>query len=251
VPTEAAFSFEVMLQPLASWDLMTSRGLSVLPPTNLGDAFLFDLSRNPRVSLHTPFDMMRVYLPQRALDNFTYENGLRSVDGLRAPSTGLNDPILYGAVIALSAAMERPYEAQALFIDAMALGVEAHVLQAYGAAPESLGFRGGLAPWQLRRVTDAMDAELSANHAVAALAQVCGLSADHFIRAFKRSTGVAPHQWLLRRRVERAQTLMRDTKMDLTAIALACGFVDQSHFSRVFTRFEKQSPGRWRRMLRM
>ena len=40
---------------------------------------------------------------------------------------------------------------------------------------------------------------------------------------------------------------MKQTEMDLTEIALACGFVDQSHFSRVFARFEKQSPGRWRR----
>lgn len=68
-------------------------------------------------------------------------------------------------------------------------------------------------------------------------------------RAFKETTVLAPHRWLTRRHVQRARELLAQTTMELADIALACGSVDQSHFSRVFARTEKQSPDRWRRQL--
>lgn len=59
VPCENSFAFQVMLQPIRSWDLTTNRGLSPLPPTKPGDAFLFDLGENPRVNIESSFDMVR------------------------------------------------------------------------------------------------------------------------------------------------------------------------------------------------
>jgi transcriptional regulator GlxA family with amidase domain len=129
----------------------------------------------------------------------------------------------------------------------MALAFHAHVAHAYGGISEGRESYGGLAPWQLRRACDTMEAELETNHSISRLAGDCGLSSSHFARAFKETTGLAPHQWLTRRRVQHARELLAQTTMDLTDIALACGFVDQSHFSRIFARIEKQSPGRWRR----
>jgi AraC family transcriptional regulator len=94
-----------------------------------------------------------------------------------------------------------------------------------------------------------MEAELDADHSISRLAREFGLSSSHFARAFKTTTGLAPHQWLTRRRVARARELLAQTTMEPADIACACGFVDQSHFSRIFARVEKQSPGRWRRRL--
>ena len=85
----------------------------------------------------------------------------------------------------------------------MALAFHAHVISAYGGIVEGRR-RLGLAPWQLRRVGDAMEAELDADHSIGRLARECGLSSSHFARAFKTTTGLAPHQWLTRRRVARA-----------------------------------------------
>ena len=79
-----------------------------------------------------------------------------------------------------------------------------------------------------------------------AAARECGLSSGYFTRAFRQTTGVSPHQWLIRKRVERARGLLLGNGLGLADIALVCGFVDQSHFSRVFTKFEGDSPGRWR-----
>ena len=58
--------------------------------------------------------------------------------------------------------------------------------------------------------------------------------------------GLPPHRWLIVQRVERAKEWMRDPNMPLSMIAVACGFADQSHFSRTFTRLTGVTPRRWR-----
>jgi AraC-like DNA-binding protein len=108
--------------------------------------------------------------------------------------------------------------------------------------------RGGLAPWQLKRTEAWMCKNLSGQVPLGPLAEQCGLSVRHFARAFRHSTGVPPHRWLLNRRLERAKELLPDSKLSLSAIALACGFGDQSHFTRMFSAAVRMSPGLWRRL---
>ena len=79
------------------------------------------------------------------------------------------------------------------------------------------------------------------------LANACGLSSKHFSRAFRQSNGLSPHQWLLQRRVDKAKRVLRDPRVAIADVAIACGFSDQSHFTRVFTRWVGSSPGQWRR----
>jgi transcriptional regulator GlxA family with amidase domain len=67
-------------------------------------------------------------------------------------------------------------------------------------------------------------------------------------RAFRQSTGVPPHRWLLDRRVKRAKELLPNSSLSLSDVALACGFGDQSHFTRTFTAAVRLSPGVWRRL---
>jgi AraC-like DNA-binding protein len=62
------------------------------------------------------------------------------------------------------------------------------------------------------------------------------LSASYFTRAFRQSLGTAPHQWLLRLRVERAKEQLLNSDASLADIAVGCGFADQSHFTRVFAK---------------
>jgi AraC family transcriptional regulator len=107
--------------------------------------------------------------------------------------------------------------------------------------------RGGLAAWQLTRVTEHIEARLSSPIAMDELAQLAGLSTSQFTRAFRRSTGLPPHRWHLNARISRAQNLMLDTDQPLAEIALAIGFADQSHFANTFTRHVGVSPGVWRR----
>jgi AraC-like DNA-binding protein len=113
---------------------------------------------------------------------------------------------------------------------------------------QAAGARGGLAPWQLKRAEALMSENLSVQVPLGQVAEECGLSVRHLARAFRQSTGVPPHRWLLDRRVERAKELLPDSKLSLSDVALACGFGDQSHFTRTFTAAVRLSPGLWRRL---
>ena len=113
---------------------------------------------------------------------------------------------------------------------------------------QAAGTRGGLAPWQLKRAEALMSENLSVQVPLGKVAEECGLSVRHLARAFRQSTGVPPHRWLLDRRVERAKELLPNSKLSLSDVALACGFGDQSHFTRTFTAAVRLSPGAWRRL---
>ena len=106
--------------------------------------------------------------------------------------------------------------------------------------------RARLSPWQLRLARNTFDANLDGSVSLDDLAKECGLSVSQFSRAFKRSTGVAPHQWLMHRRIDVAKDLIRDGISALAEVALSCGFSDQSHLTRAFARATGLTPGRWR-----
>ena len=107
-----------------------------------------------------------------------------------------------------------------------------------------------LAPWQLKRVTEFITANLAETLQLSDLAALSGLSPSHFGRAFKGSTGQPPHRWHLNLRIERARAMLTDAGASLADVACATGFADQSHFTRVFSRTVGMSPGAWRRQLR-
>jgi transcriptional regulator GlxA family with amidase domain len=115
------------------------------------------------------------------------------------------------------------------------------------AAPERDQARGGLAPWQVRKVTSYVDAHLERTIRNEELAALARLNPSHFGRAFRCSFGEPPHEYVIRRRVERAQGLMLSTNASLSAIALDCGLADQAHLSRLFRRVVGETPRAWRR----
>ncbi len=104
-----------------------------------------------------------------------------------------------------------------------------------------------MARWLERRAKELIAARLAGKLSVVEIADACGLSVNHFSRAFKQSTGLSPLQWLIERRIERAQALMTDVERPLSEIAIACGFADQSHFTRAFKAVVGRSPGALRR----
>lgn|GEM_PF-5353601 len=109
----------------------------------------------------------------------------------------------------------------------------------------------GLAPWQLRKVTATVEADLRGGHSVAELAELVNLSKGHFSRAFRASTGLSPRQWIIQERVKLAIRKLADSDETLAEVAQSCGFAEQSHFTRTFTQVTGTSPGAWRRANRM
>lgn len=91
-----------------------------------------------------------------------------------------------------------------------------------------------------------IDAHIEQRISVEALAKLANLSVCYFVRAFKQSVGLTPHDYLVRRRVERTMELLSETDLSLSEIALAAGFSDQSHCARRFRQHVGMSPRDYR-----
>jgi AraC family transcriptional regulator len=104
-----------------------------------------------------------------------------------------------------------------------------------------------LLTWQARRVRDHIEQHIGEPIRVCDLSALVGRTEAHFSRAFKQSFGVAPHAYLLRRRVELASRLMIQSSTPLSEIALKCGFNDQAHLCKRFRQHTGATPAAWRR----
>ncbi len=112
---------------------------------------------------------------------------------------------------------------------------------------ESASARGGLAPWQQRKIDQYMRAHLQRRIPVDELADQISVSESHFRRGFKATFGDLPHAYLIRLRLELAQELMLTSDDPLCQIALASGFADQAHLCKNFRRAVGDTPSAWRR----
>jgi AraC family transcriptional regulator len=101
--------------------------------------------------------------------------------------------------------------------------------------------------WQIRRVQEYVDAHLSSRILVSDMSGIVQRSEAHFARAFKKTFGICPHAYVLRRRVEKASHLMLVSDGSLSDIAVACGMTDQAHLCKIFRQMTGQTPAAWRR----
>jgi AraC family transcriptional regulator len=215
-----------------------------------GQTCIHDLKRDPVALLDKPYDVLFFYLPRNALNAIADGADAPRIGDLSHNPVGFDDATIDGLGKAVLPALNHPDRASQLFVDHVLLALGMHVARAYGGirAP-SPPIRGGLTPRQARRAKDILVTNLDGRVPLKEVARECGLSASHFSRAFRHSMGVAPHSWLLARRVDAAKEKLRDGGLSLLDVALACGFADQSHLTRVFTRMVGVSPGAWRRAL--
>lgn len=214
-----------------------------------GMTSIFDLRRAVRAHSIQPFHSLNFALPLRSLaDTHTHDDSpLYRFELERASRLAVRDPVIRALGEALLPALSQPEFASRLFIDHVLFALRAHVVQRYGAAPlDRAERRGGLATWQEQRAKAFIDAHVAETISLADIARECSLSVAQFARAFKRSTGVPPHQFLTERRVDRARGLLLHTQLPLADVAIRCGFADQSHFTKVFRRVIGVSPGGYR-----
>jgi AraC-like DNA-binding protein len=212
---------------------------------------IYDLRTDPVIYVNNPLVGLHFHLPRAVLDTLADQSGAPRITDLAYPrGSGIDDSVLYNLGMALMPAFRHAGQVHRLFIDHVTLAVTTHVAQTYGGLRAMTPRRGGLAPWQERLAKDILDAHLDGEISQSVIARRCGLSPGHFARGFRVSTGLAPHQWLLRRRVDRAKDLLRRTDTPLAAVARLSGFSDQSHLTRVFVGFVGIPPGAWRRQVR-
>jgi AraC family transcriptional regulator len=134
-----------------------------------------------------------------------------------------------------------------LFGESLATAFTAYMLRHYSALPREFEKQaGGLSPKSLRRVADYVQAHLGEELSLRQLAALMDLSSYHFAHMFKQSTGLAPHRYVLLRRIEFAKGLLKHTRLPLTEVALRSGFANQSHFTVMFRKFVGHTPGAYR-----
>lgn len=104
-----------------------------------------------------------------------------------------------------------------------------------------------LSSWRLKRVLDYIDQHLAEPVRLADLARCAGLSRMYFAAQFRMATGLRPREYLLRKRIIRAQRMMATSHAPLVEVGLSVGFQSQAYFTTVFKRFVSEPPHRWRR----
>ena len=134
-----------------------------------------------------------------------------------------------------------------LYGESLANSLAVYLLKRHSNVTKRLEpYRGGLSRSTLNRVLEYVNANLSDRLVLGELAKVAGINVYHFARAFKQSTGESPHQYVLRRRIEQARELLGHSQVSIIETSARTGFVDQSHFSKVFRRIVGVSPSEYR-----
>lgn len=245
---EDAFVLHLHMSPLPSLDMWIDDVHKPMPGLRAGELVLLDLASAPFADIHDSMDFMLFQISRRTLDDLAYDAGLPRISGFRPILGGVLDPVLHGLSYALESRLNVYGSEDKLFVDYVGLALHQHIVQTYG---EHSPFpnNGRLCPWQLRRACDMMTSDLSGKISVAELAEACCLSVSYFVRAFRNTMGMPPHKWMMEQRLKLAKKLLKERTLSLPEIALACGFSDQSHFTKAFSAREGTAPGRWRHIM--
>jgi AraC family transcriptional regulator len=250
IQREDAFLVTLTLRDFPEREYWEDGRLISVSDVRAGQTCIHDLKRDPVARLDKPHHVLFYYLPRGALNAIADDADAPRVGELSHKPVAIDDTTISSLGNALLPALSHPDQASQLFVDHILLALGAHVARTYGGMRAlSPPIRGGLTARQIKRAKEILASNLDGRVPIKEVARECGLSVSHFSRAFRRSVGAAPHNWLLTRRVEVAKEKLCDGRLSLIDVAMACGFADQSHLTRVFTRMAGTSPGAWRRAL--
>jgi AraC family transcriptional regulator len=249
IPPEKAFVVSIHLTPASDrgCDIWVDDKHLRIPVWPSGGVGIYDLESNPRVCNPSAVDWVHYHVPRSTLDVFTDDADMPRIQHLRC-AYGTLDRTLRDMTQIVLPPVQNPDGFCELFLDYFRLLFCAHIATTYGPARDAQqSFKGGLAPWQRKRVEDLARENLEGNLRLSALADECGLSVSHFARSFRQTFQTSPHRYLVHRRVAKAKGLLTTTGLTLLEVALESGFSDQAAFSRTFKAVVGASPGKWRR----
>ena len=159
----------------------------------------------------------------------------------------IHDLLHQHIALVLQATTEAEDVAGQLYAEALAEALVVHFLRRYAATRPALSeATGGLAPYKLRRTIAYIQAHLEEQVSLTTLAAVAQMSPTHFAHLFKHATGLAPHQYVLRCRMEHAKRLLAETDLSLMDIVHQVGCADHSHFTALFRKHVTMTPKAYR-----
>ena len=187
IPNEDAFSIHLHLRETNNGRLWVRGRLVAEGKLSSGSVCISDLEEPPALYLPEPYHFLQFYIPRKTLNRFCYDNRLEPIGNLRWGRKD-TDETLHSLGLALLPALRNPLSSSQLFVDQMGLGILAHAAHRYGRGLASeTSIRGGLAPWQIRRATEFLEANLQGDTSLDSVAAECELSVSHFARAFRKT----------------------------------------------------------------
>lgn len=247
-PSEDLVVYLVRGSPLpGEVDLGGGRFRTHLQP---GDFGVYRPSAGKRLRLEGPSRLIGLGAPVRSLAPLLAEVTSDPLEDALAPlySVTSRDPFVKQLLHRVWAESADGNPVGRLFADGAAAALTSCLLRLAGRRGRAGSARA--AGSNIARVLQTIDDRLDEDLSLAGLAAEANLPTSQFTRAFKRATGMAPYQFVLQRRIERARQLLESGKLSLAEIAYAVGFSSQAHMTSVFTKELGVSPGRYRQQRR-
>ena len=159
------------------------------------------------------------------------------------------DPLIRHVGLALLTAASAREPMESMYAESLAHTLILHLLKNYtvtGSLPHAATNRGGLPGFKLRQAKEFINEHLENEITLGEIAGAVGLSKFHFARAFRRSSGLTPQQYLISQRIHRAKDLLINGDLPLVQVSIQAGFKNQSHFTTVFRKFTALTPKAFR-----
>ncbi|MEG5059220.1 helix-turn-helix transcriptional regulator [Microcoleus sp. A2-C5] len=191
-------------------------------------------------------EFMAIALEPDHFDNTVHESTNGNLIEI-IPHWQTRDPLIFGIGWALKTELESGGLNGTLYVDALKNALSLHLLHHYCAQKLKLqDFAGGLDPSKLQIVIDYINDYLNRDLHLSELANLVHMSPYYFTRLFKQSTGIPPHQYVTKCRIEKAKLLLKQPEFSIAYISQQVGFKDQSHFSKTFCKIVGLNPKKYR-----
>ncbi|WP_213780689.1 AraC family transcriptional regulator [Caballeronia sp. dw_276] len=201
------------------------------------------------VTFQSPADVLHLFVSQSVLrECFKDLFGRPQAGDIRINDPKLlRDPVLERLGQALAVSQSEDANLSKVFTDSVGLAIVSRIVSRhFTLADRKVRGPSALPNWRLSRAIEYVDGHLSEPICLADMASSAGLTRMHFASQFRRATGLRPHEYLLRRRIEHAQQLLIRSRHSVLDVALGCGFKSQAHFTTVFKRLVGETPFCWK-----
>jgi AraC family transcriptional regulator len=207
-----------------------------------GDVGLYPANFKQSVQWDRETEFLQLYLEPTLLYGASYEYfGCDRIE--IPPRLTFFDPLIYHIGLALLTALETDGVQSRLYADSMANALAVHLVSRYSTRERAIkDFVFGGIPRNFQQVIDYINEHLDQNLSLAELANIVQLSSYHFAHLFKQTTGVSPHQYHIRCRIQRAKELLLTKNMTIAEVAHSVGFASQGHLNYHFKRLVGMTP---------
>ncbi len=233
------------------WRIPKGEDSRLIPP---GGKTMMPGGMDFRVRLGEPLHTLHLYLRRAVLEEVAGTMLAGDPSHIEIlPCLGDSDPLIEYLMLGVRDARYDENPSATPYVDYLARAIAARLVQRHSSA--SPASRSGdtsasLTGGPLNNAIDFMQANLERSIDLPAIAGAIGLSPSHFARQFRVTIGKAPHQYLMQLRIERAKRLLRETDTSVVEVALACGFANQEHMTRLFKQHCGTTPAAYRKVLR-